>query len=75
MAGGCGAHFGAGTLQQGGPVCPRQDAGSTAFPLGLFRNQSHTRFYFSNEMYMNLMQLVLLSNWFRSLSFSPRLSP
>ena len=62
VAGGCGAHVGAGTLQLGGPVCPRQDAGSTAFPLGLFRNQSHTRFSFSDEMYVKLMQLVLLNN-------------
>lgn len=39
--------------------------------LVLFRNKSHIRSYFRNEMYMQLMQLVLLDNLFRSLSCLP----
>lgn len=72
-AGGCGAHVGGGAVQQRGPVCPRQDAGNTVFPPRLLRNKSHTRSHFSNEIYMKLMQLVLLNNLLRSLSSPPPL--
>lgn len=54
---------------------PGQNAGCRAFPQGLFRNQSHTRLYFGNEVYMKLMQSVLLTNLFRNLCSPPFLHP
>lgn len=56
---------------------PGQNAGCRAFPRGLFRNQLHTRLYFGNEVYVKLMQSVLLTNLFRiSVPLpSPSLSP
>lgn len=74
-AGGCGAHVAAGALQQCGPVCPQAECRLQAFPWGLFRNQSHTRLYFGNEMYVKLMQSVLLTNLFRNLCSPPLSHP
>ena len=74
-AGGCGAHVVPGALQQCGPVCPQAECWLQAFPLGLFRNQSHTRLYFGNEMYVKLMQSVLLTNLFRNLCSPPLRHP
>lgn len=44
---------------------------AASLPAGLFRNQSHTRLYFGNEMYVKLMQSVLLTNLFRNLCSPP----
>ena len=54
---------------------PGQNAGCRAFPRGLFRNQLHTRLYFGNEVYVKLMQSVLLTNLFRNLCSPPLPQP